>query len=41
VRQALLKFRDTYNSTWLVERHGSRPPDAVRQDRLFIADLSA
>ena len=32
LRQALLEFRRTYNSTWLIERHGFRTPDAVRQD---------
>src|ERR671913_21996 len=34
LRRALLAFRDTYNATWLIERHGFRPPSAVRQDRL-------
>lgn len=29
-RQALLEFRRTYNSTWLIERLRFRPPDAVR-----------
>jgi putative transposase len=41
LRQALLEFRETYNSTWLIERHGFRPPDAVRQDRLSTAALAA
>ncbi len=41
LRQALLEFRDTYNATWLIERHGFRPPDAVRQDRRLIAALAA
>ena len=41
LRAALLEFRDTYNATWLVERHGFRPPDAVRQDRLSTAALAA
>ena len=26
LRQALLAFRETYNATWLIERHGFRPP---------------
>ena len=38
---ALLEFRDTYNATWLIERHGFRPPSAVRQDRLSTAALAA
>src|SRR3712207_4785156 len=33
LRRALLAFRDTYNATWLIERHGFRPPSAVRQDQ--------
>jgi putative transposase len=41
LRQALLDFRDTYNATWLIERHGFRPPSAVRQDRLSTAALAA
>ena len=34
LRLALLDFRETYNTTWLIERHGFRPPAAVRQDQL-------
>jgi transposase InsO family protein len=41
LRQALLEFRETYNATWLIERHGFRPPSAVRQDRLSTAALAA
>ena len=41
LRRALLAFRDTYNATWLIERHGFRPPSAVRQDRLSTAALAA
>ena len=41
LRAALIEFRDTYNSTWLIERHGFRPPDAVRQDQLSTAALAA
>ena len=41
LRQALLEFRETYNATWLIERHGFRPPSAVRQDRLSPAALAA
>jgi hypothetical protein len=41
LRQALLEFRQIYNSTWLIERHGFRTPDAVRQDQLSRAALAA
>jgi putative transposase len=41
LRQALLDFRKTYNAAWLIERHGFRPPDAVRQDQLSTAALAA
>jgi putative transposase len=41
LRRALLAFRETYNATWLIERHGFRPPSAVRQDRLSTAALAA
>jgi putative transposase len=41
LRRALLEFRETYNSTWLIERHGFRPPDAVRHDQLSTAALAA
>ncbi len=41
LRQALLEFRKTYNSTWLIERHGFKTPDAVRQDQLSTAALAA
>jgi transposase InsO family protein len=30
LRQALLAFKETYNHTWLVERHGYQTPAAVR-----------
>jgi putative transposase len=41
LRRALLDFRDTYNATWLIERHGFRPPDAVRKEQLQPAALAA
>jgi transposase InsO family protein len=31
LRQALLAFRETYNSNWLIERHGFITPTAFRQ----------
>ena len=30
LRQALQAFKETYNRTWIVERHGYRTPAAVR-----------
>jgi transposase InsO family protein len=41
LRRALIEFRETYNATWLIERHGFRPPNAVRQDQLSTAALAA
>lgn len=34
LRQALLGFRDSYNTTWLIERHGFITPEAFRQNQL-------
>ena len=34
LRQALLAFREVYNTTWLIERHGFQTPAAVRQSQL-------
>ena len=34
LRQALLAFQQTYNATWLIERHGFISPDAYRQKQL-------
>ena len=41
LRRALIEFRDAYNSAWLIERHGFRPPNAVRQDQLSTAARAA
>ena len=41
LRLALLDFRETYNATWLIERHGFRPPAAIRQEQLSSAALAA
>lgn len=41
LRLALLDFRETYNTTWLIERHGFRPPAAVRQHQLSPAAIAA
>jgi putative transposase len=34
LRVALLEFKDTYNATWLIGRHGYKTPSQVRQDQL-------
>ena len=34
LRQALLEFRETYNTNWLIERHGFMTPTAFRQMQL-------
>jgi putative transposase len=34
LRQALLAFRETYNTKWLIERHGFMTPSAFRQRQL-------
>jgi hypothetical protein len=34
LRQALLAFRETYNATWLIERHGFMSPAEFRQRQL-------
>ena len=39
LRQALHSFKDTYNRTWIVERHGYQTPAAVRATQ--IAPLPA
>jgi putative transposase len=41
LRQALLEFRETYNTTWLIERHGFVSPTAFRQSQLQPAAKAA
>jgi putative transposase len=41
LRRALLAFRETYDATWLIERHGFRPPAAIRTEQLSPAALAA
>jgi putative transposase len=41
LRQALLAFRDTYNATWLIARHGFCAPADFRQNQLQPATLAA
>lgn len=41
LRLALLEFRETYNTTWPIERHGFITPPAARQNRLQLKALAA
>jgi transposase InsO family protein len=41
LRLAVLEFRETYNTTWLIERHRFRPPAAIRAEQLSCAALAA
>ena len=41
LRQALLAFRESYNSTWLIARHGFQTPAAIRHKQLPCAALAA
>ena len=41
LRQALIAFREVYNATWLIERHGFRPPAAIRAEHLSPAAKAA
>ena len=41
LRRALLAFREAYNTAWLIERHGFRPPASLRQEQLSPAALAA
>jgi putative transposase len=41
LRRALLAFREAYNTTWLIERHGFRPPASLREQQLSPAALAA
>jgi putative transposase len=41
LRLALQAFRQTYNRTWLIERHGYRTPAQVRADQLDQPPMAA
>jgi transposase InsO family protein len=41
LRQALHAFQDTYNQTWIVERHGYRTPAQVRAGQLGALTAAA
>ena len=35
------QWEEAYNTTWLIERHGFRPPAALREKQLSAAALAA
>ena len=41
LRRALLDFKETYNTIWLIERLGYRTPAAIRQNQLPPMALDA
>ncbi len=41
LRLALLDFKQTYNESWLIERHGHRSPAQFRRDRVDTMHLAA
>jgi putative transposase len=41
LRLALITFRQTYNHTWIIERHGYRTPAQVRADQLGQVPMAA
>ena len=41
LRLALQRFRQTYNQTWIIERHGYLTPAQVRADQITRMPLAA
>ena len=41
LRLALIAFKQTYNQTWIIERHGYRTPAQVRADQLDQLPMAA
>jgi putative transposase len=41
LRQAVLAFKERYNRTWIIERHGYKTPAQVRAEQLPPATLAA
>ena len=41
LRLALLRFRETYNHGWIVERHGYKTPAQVRADQIGQLPMAA
>jgi hypothetical protein len=41
LRRALIEFHGVYNTSWLIERRGFRPPTAIRAEQLPPAAKAA
>jgi hypothetical protein len=41
LRLALIAFKQTYNQSWIIERHGYRTPAQVRADQLDQVPMAA
>ena len=41
LRLALIAFRQTYNQSWIIERHGYRTPAQVRADQIGLTLMAA
>ena len=41
LRLALIAFKQTYNQTWIIERHGYRTPAQSRADQLGRMPMAA
>ena len=41
LRLALIAFKQTYNQTWIIQRHGYRTPAQVRADQLAPMPMAA
>jgi hypothetical protein len=40
LRLALLAFRQTYNQSWIIERHGYRTPAQVRAEQTTVLPMA-
>jgi len=41
LRQAVLAFKQRYNQTWIIERHGDKTPAQVRDEQIAAMPMSA
>jgi putative transposase len=41
LRLALLAFRQTYNQSWIIERHGYKTPAQVRAEQTTAPPMAA
>nr|MBP7323246.1 integrase core domain-containing protein [Deltaproteobacteria bacterium] len=41
LRQALLEFKELYNTEWLIERHGNKTPAQVRSEQMRLKKSAA